>query len=494
MANVTASCSTFSSSAALKGPENPLYPPVNNRPHMNHLLRSFIKGLLAVLLFGTSGIAAEPALKENTRIVFIGDSITSQGGGWLGTGYVFKMRDALRAVYPEAQHELVPLGGSGMGVSAWLSLAKDEAKQKHDLDVKGVEVAAVLSKPADVMVVMLGMNDVLAPYVSDTDASLDQWLAKYRELVGVLVTRLNPRVIALATVTPQTEDPATPVNQVSARMNQRITTLAAELKADVVPTQAAYWDVLAEGRKTQADFTLAGDRIHPNQTGHIAVAMAMLRGLGEDKAASWLRAERLSKTLFTLQPAPAPPAPPAWLVTSGLVLRAWNDKPSDADLAPNPIDCAIERGEDFTKAAAKEGGAPLAWRVFQSSINLTDGANPGSVDFAGITFFQNFEAGYGARWIHSDNARRLRLDLKTSGVGSAIHLIAWLNGQRLYSDFINKEPKRQASREVDLRSGWNVLVFKSCQRTWQWQQAINLTELDGSLPRGLEYRASAPVK
>ena len=462
---------------------------------MKYHIRSFIKGLLALHLFGISCFAAEPATSNgNARIVFIGDSITGQGGGWLGAGYVFKMREALSALYPEGKHDLVPLGGSGMGVSAWLSLSKDEARQKHDLDVKGVEVAAALSKPADVMVVMLGMNDVLAPYVNDADASLDQWLANYRELVSVLSARLKPKIIALATITPQTEDPATPMNRVLARMNQRITTLAAELKANVVPTNATYWDVLAEGRKTQADFTLAGDRIHPNPPGHVAVAMAMLKGLDEDKAAAWLREERLAKALSTLKPVPAPTVPPAWLVTSGLVLRAWNDKPADADLAPNPIDLAIERGEDFTKAAAKEGGAPLAWRTFQSSINLTDGANPGSVDFAGITFFQNFEAGYGARWIHSDTSRRLKLDLKTSGVGSAIHLTAWLNGQRLYSDFINKEPKRQASREVDLRAGWNVLVFKSCHRTWQWQQAIHLTELDGSMPQGLEFRASAPVK
>jgi hypothetical protein len=222
--------------------------------------------------------------------------------------------------------------------------------------------------------------------------------------------------------------------------------------------------------------------------------MAMLRGLGEDSAASWLHAERLSKTLSTLQPVPAPTAPPAWLVTSGLVLRAWNKKPSDADLAFNHIDLAIERGENFTKAAAREGGTPLVWRTFQSSINLTDGPNPGSVDFAGITFFQNFEAGCGARWIHSAAARRLRLHLKTSGVGSAIHLTAWLNGQRLYSDLLHKEPQRQTSCEVDLRAGWNVLVFKSCHRTWQWQQAIHLAEPDGSMPQGLEYRASAPLK
>jgi hypothetical protein len=116
------------------------------------------------------------------------------------------------------------------------------------------------------------------------------------------------------------------------------------------------------------------------------------------------------------------------------------------------------------------------------------------VDFAGITFFQNFEAGYGARWVRSDTARRLLLNLRTSGVGSAIHLTAWVNGQRLYSDLIHKEPKRQASREVELRAGWNVLVFKSCHRTWQWQQTLNLTEPDGSLPQGLEYRASAPLQ
>jgi hypothetical protein len=171
-------------------------------------------------------------------------------------------------------------------------------------------------------------------------------------------------------------------------------------------------------------------------------------------------------------------------------LLGWQEKPADADLAPNPIDLAIERGEDFTQAPAKAGGAPMVWHPFQSTINLTDGANPGSVDFAGICFGQNFEAGYGTRWIRSDNSRKLKLDLKTSGVGAVIHLTVWLNGQRLYSNLITREPKRQTSREVELRLGWNVLVFKSCHRTWQWQQTLNLTELDGSEAAGLEYLAT----
>ena len=110
------------------------------------------------------------------------------------------------------------------------------------------------------------MNDVLAPYVNDTDASLDQWLANYRELIDLLKTRLKPKVIGLATITPQTEDPETPKNRAMARMNQRVMALAAELKVGVLPTNPIYWKVLAQGRKVQADFSLANDRIHPKET------------------------------------------------------------------------------------------------------------------------------------------------------------------------------------------------------------------------------------
>jgi hypothetical protein len=116
---------------------------------MKRVLQAVMKSCLAVLLFGGSALvcnsesAADAALRDGSaRVVFVGDSITGQGGGWVGTGYVFKMRDALNAVYPGAKPDLVPLGGSGMGVGAWLGLAKDAGKQKRDLDVKGVEVGA----------------------------------------------------------------------------------------------------------------------------------------------------------------------------------------------------------------------------------------------------------------------------------------------------------------------------------------------------------------
>ena len=47
------------------------------------------------------------------------------------------------------------------------------------LDIKGVDVKATLDAGADVLIVMLGMNDLLAPYVTERSEDLDhltwQW-------------------------------------------------------------------------------------------------------------------------------------------------------------------------------------------------------------------------------------------------------------------------------------------------------------------------------
>ena len=87
--------------------------------------------------------------------------------------------------------------------------------------MKGVPVKASLDKPADGLVIMLGMNDVLAPYVADTPESLDRWTANYRELIVNLKARLQPKVVGLATVTMNTEDPASPKNVMIGKMNER---------------------------------------------------------------------------------------------------------------------------------------------------------------------------------------------------------------------------------------------------------------------------------
>lgn len=87
------------------------------------LLSGLLKAIRSLVLMGVGALAcspacaAEPACRSgNARVAFIGDSITGQGGGWLGAGYVFKIHEALSAIYPDGEPDLVPLGGSGMGV------------------------------------------------------------------------------------------------------------------------------------------------------------------------------------------------------------------------------------------------------------------------------------------------------------------------------------------------------------------------------------------
>ena len=130
--------------------------------------------LLATPATAAAQTAAGPhAGLANARVVFCGDSITGQGGGWLGAGYCFQMEWALKQRHPDATPKLVALGGSGMGVGNWIGVEKNSRTTEAMLDVKEVGVKANLDQPADVLVVMLGMNDVLAPYIGGTDADLD---------------------------------------------------------------------------------------------------------------------------------------------------------------------------------------------------------------------------------------------------------------------------------------------------------------------------------
>ena len=246
-------------------------------------------------------IAGQPRrLPPGSRIVFCGDSITGQGGGWIDAGFCFQMEWALEKQHPGASYTLVPLGGSGHGVASWTGLERDSRTAEVMLDVKSVGVKASLDRPADVLVVMLGMNDVLAPYVGADDAALDRWIGGYRQLVTSLQERTRPRVTAICTITMYTEDPASFKNRMIGRMNERLHGLAKDLGAVLLPTGEACWEVQSLGRQRDPAFHVTTDMIHLNHLGNQAVAVGMLRGLGEDEAARLLLEERIRPALARL--------------------------------------------------------------------------------------------------------------------------------------------------------------------------------------------------
>lgn len=252
------------------------------KPHL-------IAGSAIFCMASEAGAASDSKiLNETSRIVFVGDSITGQGGGWLGAGYCFQMEAAIKKAHPGAKPQIVALGGSGMGVGSWLFTEKASQTTESMLDVKDVGVKANLDQPADVLVVMLGMNDVLAPYIGGTDADLDKWIVQYRELVVALRERAKPKVTAIATITPYTETPDSYKNRQLERMNQRLRVMAKELDALVLPTGEACWEVLRLGRQVDPDFHVTRDLIHPDPIGNTAVAIGMLRGLGDEASAKTL--------------------------------------------------------------------------------------------------------------------------------------------------------------------------------------------------------------
>jgi hypothetical protein len=358
-------------------------------------------------------------------------------------------------------------------------------------------------------------------------------------------------------------------------MNERLKALAKEMGAVVAPTSQACWEVLAMGRQLSPEYHITRDYIHPNSIGNQAVAVGMLRGLGEEEAANVLLEQRIKPALLKAtekanglsydvqvleepdsyqirywwaekpgQPVSSPTvkislpegwsATPdqsqgtsgsfivkgkptklrnllklegrsgeevrqsevsisaPWLVAAGLV-QTWKQPPLEFDpkASVSPVDEVIVKGGDFTAPIDCGKNTILTWRKLYPSVNLTGGADPGSIDYAAITNGGTFEGGYAARWIQSDRERAVKLELSTKGLATRIHLSVWLNGNLIYEKDLTKDPQRKEARKVTvdavLKKGENTLVIKSNHVNWQWQFVANLVGVDGDSLDDLRY-------
>jgi lysophospholipase L1-like esterase len=237
---------------------------------------------------------AGEVLKPEDRIVFIGDSITGQGGRGEG-GWMALIGKALKQSDPANKQTLIPLGGSGHKVASWGNIEKKSRTAPVLLDIKEFDVQKELGQHADVVVIMLGMNDVLSAQLPNSPEGIRGWKEDYRSLLKAVRERTSPRVLALATPTPCTEDPASPKNQVMEAMVVAMQELAKEEGCRILPTRDTAWEVLKAGRAVRPDFHITTDQVHPNTPGHAAIAAGMLRGLDEAGAADLLRNEAVGR-------------------------------------------------------------------------------------------------------------------------------------------------------------------------------------------------------
>jgi lysophospholipase L1-like esterase len=209
-------------------------------------------------------------LLQNTKLVMIGDSITDAERqrphgeglfGALGRGYVSQVDALLQGTYPERLVRVVNQGESGNTVR----------------DLKNRWQRDVLDKNPDWLSIMIGINDVWRqfdlPWQTENHVPLDEYTAVLEELVS----QTRPRLKGLVLMTPFFIE-SNRSDAMRARMDQygnAVRALAEKYDAHFVDVQAAFDAVL----KHYHAATLAWDRVHPTQAGHMVIARAFLQAL-----------------------------------------------------------------------------------------------------------------------------------------------------------------------------------------------------------------------
>ena len=504
-----------------------------------------------------SANSAEIYVPENSdRIIFIGDSITAQGQlharGW--GSYV---REAMETA--KVKSNVVLLGGSGHTIGSWTSVEKRSRDNDIFLDSKKLNIGKELDKGAKVLVIMLGMNDVLGPYLKGDQASVDDWGKRYVQLVNNFQARVKAKQVCLATVTMCTEDLNSYKNQLVDKLNKKIHQLADENGYSVASTSDRYKDAFHSGRDFVHNFHIMGDYVHPNSSGHIAIALGMVQGLKKAKEAEYLKSKYFDsigtkeaagkpgisldvmssekstnglfkykirynafnfsspKTLKVVLPEGWKSSKASltsergffevtglpdklqnevtlkaedgieksiniiapWLIKWGVNQPNWNSGKLPLGTAfETEIDKAVNSGTDLSGDD---------WIAYHPGYNYTGGENSGSVDFAAVTVCKPFDAGYGVRWIKSSKDRKAILKVSSQIFAGNIYLTVWVNKVKAYQDEITGKKGRKDQVEINLKEGWNRVVFKSNRIAWQWQQSVEILPVDGDSLDDLRY-------
>ena len=209
-------------------------------------------------------------LQKGSKLVMIGDSITDAGRTRpvaeglfdpLGRGYSCLVNALLGASYPELGVRVVNMGCSGNTVR--------DLKARWQTDVFDL-------KP-DWLSIMIGINDVWRQYDSPLQPEWAVPLKEYEATLRELVKSTLPRVKGLILVTPYyiESNRRDPMRVTMDKYGAVVKKIARENRTILVDTQAA----LDKALKIHYPGTLAWDRVHPNQVGHMILAKAYVDAL-----------------------------------------------------------------------------------------------------------------------------------------------------------------------------------------------------------------------
>ncbi|HUE73899.1 MAG TPA: Dabb family protein [Pirellulaceae bacterium] len=217
---------------------------------------------LGIMTATLSSLAAEPALKPGTRIVFLGDSITQAGAG--PAGYVTLVREALAKSHPDLKAEIIGAGISGNKVP--------DLEKRLDKDV--------LAKKPSLVVIYIGINDVWHSQ-NGRGTPKDVYEAGLKSLIqritqgGARVLLCTPSVIGEKT------DGS---NQLDGMLDEYCDisrSVAKETNTPLLDLRKAFLSHLKEHNAAAAEKgILTTDGVHLNPAGNQFVAAQVLAALG----------------------------------------------------------------------------------------------------------------------------------------------------------------------------------------------------------------------
>jgi len=210
-------------------------------------------------------------IEENSRLLFIGDSITDCGravpvgeGNGLGNGYVSMVNAFFQAYYPKRNIRVTNMGTGGNTVR----------------DLKARWLRDVIPLAPDWLSIMIGINDVWRQFDSALQPEIQVSLQEYRSTLLALTREIRPSLKGLVIMAPYflETNKEEPMRQMMDAYSQSAADVAQEVSAIFVDIQSVFDRYL----ETQHSMSLSGDRIHPNLTGHLLIAQAFLCAIDFD--------------------------------------------------------------------------------------------------------------------------------------------------------------------------------------------------------------------
>lgn len=208
-------------------------------------------------------------IEPGSKLLFVGDSITDCNrarpvaeGNEVGNGYVAQINALLGALYPAHGIRVFNMGMNGNTVR----------------DLKARWRKDVLDQQPDWLVIFIGINDVWRQFDTPLRTEQHVLIDEYRRELDSLIKQALPHLQGVVLMTPYFLEPNhdDPMREAMDAYCAVVRELAEMHHAVLVDTQAAMDALLAHTHP----MSLAWDRVHPNQTGHMALALAFMRAVG----------------------------------------------------------------------------------------------------------------------------------------------------------------------------------------------------------------------